>query len=89
MLLPMRQIFQEMSAEKLRLGLTILAVAWATLCISAMLSVGEGIRQGVLKTAQNGNGNLIYLSGGMATVDYGSFHQGKPLTLTVEDTKVV
>ncbi|MCQ9083294.1 ABC transporter permease [Vibrio harveyi] len=89
MLLPMRQIFQEMSAEKLRLGLTILAVAWATLCIAAMLAVGEGIRQGVLKTAQNGNGNLIYLTGGIATVDHGAFHQGKFLTLKIDDAKVI
>ncbi|MGL1337614.1 ABC transporter permease [Vibrio parahaemolyticus] len=89
MLLPMRQIFQEMVAEKLRLGLTILAVAWATLCIAAMLAVGEGIRQGVLKTAQNGNGNLIYLTGGMATVDHGAFHQGKFLTLKMDDSESV
>lgn len=89
MLLPMRQIFQEMAAEKLRLGLTILAVAWATLCIAAMLAVGEGIRQGVLKTAQNGNGNLIYLTGGMATVDHGAFHQGKFLTLKMGDSEIV
>ncbi|OLQ90100.1 peptide ABC transporter permease [Vibrio panuliri] len=89
MLLPMRQIFQEMSAEKLRLGLTILAVAWATLCIAAMLAVGEGIRQGVLKTAQNGNGNLIYLTGGIATVDHGAFHQGKFLMLKIDDAKVI
>ncbi|NVN81168.1 MULTISPECIES: ABC transporter permease [unclassified Vibrio] len=89
MLLPMRQIFQEMAAEKLRLGLTILAVAWATLCIAAMLAVGEGIRQGVLRTAQDGNGNLIYLTGGMATVDYGVFHQGKFLTLKADDTDVI
>ncbi|HBN6203605.1 TPA: ABC transporter permease [Vibrio parahaemolyticus] len=89
MLLPMRQIFQEMAAEKLRLGLTILAVAWATLCIAAMLAVGEGIRQGVLKTAQNGNGNLIYLTGGMATVDHGAFHQGKFLTLKMDNSEVV
>ncbi|HCZ9303908.1 TPA: ABC transporter permease [Vibrio alginolyticus] len=89
MLLPMRQIFQEMAAEKLRLGLTILAVAWATLCIAAMLAVGEGIRQGVLKTAQNGNGNLIYLTGGMATVDHGALHQGKFLTLKMDDSEVV
>ncbi|HHX8457298.1 TPA: ABC transporter permease [Vibrio diabolicus] len=89
MLLPMRQILQEMAAEKLRLGLTILAVAWATLCIAAMLAVGEGIRQGVLKTAQNGNGNLIYLTGGMATVDHGAFHQGKFLTLKMDDSEIV
>ncbi|HDY7663004.1 TPA: ABC transporter permease [Vibrio vulnificus] len=89
MLLPMRQIFQEMAAEKLRLGLTILAVAWATLCIAAMLAVGEGIRQGVWRTAQNGNGNLIYLTGGMASIDHGAFHQGKFLTLKIEDVGVV
>ncbi|EKZ9177522.1 ABC transporter permease [Vibrio vulnificus] len=89
MLLPMRQIFQEMAAEKLRLGLTILAVAWATLCIAAMLAVGEGIRQGVLRTAQNGNGNLIYLTGGMASIDHGAFHQGKFLNLKIEDVGVV
>ncbi len=89
MLLPIRQIFQEMSAEKLRLGLTILAVAWATLCIAAMLAVGEGIRQGVLKTAQNGNGNLIYLTGGIASIDHGAFHQGKFLKLKKEDVQVI
>lgn len=89
MLLPIRQILQEMAAEKLRLGLTVLAVAWATWCIAAMLAVGEGIRQGVLRTAQNGNGNLIYLTGGMASVDHGVFHQGKFLTLQKEDVDVV
>ncbi|WP_038174550.1 MULTISPECIES: ABC transporter permease [Vibrio] len=89
MQLPMRQIFQEMMAEKLRLGLTIFAVAWATFCIASMLAVGEGIRIGVLKIAQNGNGNLIYLTGGMATVEYGVFYRGKSFTLKAEDAEVV
>ena len=61
MILPVRQIVQEMAAERLRLSLTILAVAWATLCITSMLAVGEGLRQGVTRAAQSGNGNLIYL----------------------------
>ena len=81
MLLPIRQIFQEMASEKIRFVLTVLAVAWATLCISGMLAVGEGIRLGVMKTAQNGNGNLIYLTGGIATTDFGRFYMGKPLEL--------
>ena len=78
MLLPIRQIFQEMASEKIRFALTVLAVAWATLCIAGMLAVGEGIRLGVMKTAQNGNGNLIYLTGGIATIDFGRFYTGKP-----------
>ncbi|TFH92551.1 ABC transporter permease [Vibrio ouci] len=89
MLLPMGQIFQEMTAEKLRLSLVILSVAWATVCISSMLAIGEGIRQGVMRTAKSGAGNLIYVAGGIATVDYGTFYPGKSLTLKVEDIKVI
>ncbi|HDY3938861.1 TPA: ABC transporter permease, partial [Vibrio cholerae] len=52
-MLPIRQIMQEMAAEKLRLSLTILAVAWSTLCIAGLLAVGEGIRSGIVRTIQN------------------------------------
>ncbi|CAM3737208.1 ABC transporter permease [Vibrio aquimaris] len=89
MLLPIRQIFQEMVSEKIRFALTVLAVAWATLCIAGMLAVGEGIRLGVMKTAQNGNGNLIYLTGGIATIDFGRFYTGKPLELKLDDSEIV
>lgn len=89
MWLPIRQIFQEMASEKIRLALTILAVAWATLCIAGMLAVGEGIRLGVMKTAQNGNGNLIYLTGGIATKDFGRFYNGKSLKLKIDDAEVI
>ncbi|NAW56567.1 MULTISPECIES: ABC transporter permease [unclassified Vibrio] len=86
MLLPMRQIIQEMAAEKLRLTLTVLAVTWATLCIASMLAVGEGIRLSVIRTIQNGNGNLLYVTGGMASIDNGVFHEGQPLKLKVDDS---
>lgn len=76
-MLPIRQIMQEMAAEKLRLSLTILAVAWSTLCIAGLLAVGEGIRSGIVRTIQNGNGNLIHVSGGYATQTHGRFHEGK------------
>ncbi|CCO48630.1 Putative ABC transporter, permease component [Vibrio nigripulchritudo SOn1] len=89
MQLPMRQIFQEMAAQKLRLGLTILAVAWATLCIGVMLSVGEGIRQGVISTTERGNGQLIYVTGGIATVSNSQFFQGKALKLGEDDADVI
>ena len=89
MILPVRQIFQEMAAERLRLGLTILAVAWATLCITSMLAIGEGLRQGVIRAAQSGNGNLIYLTGGMATMSNGTFHQGQALKIHSEDAEVI
>ncbi|TKF21359.1 ABC transporter permease [Vibrio genomosp. F6] len=89
MMLPIRQIFQEMAAEKLRLSLTILAVAWATLCIATMLSAGEGLRQGLIRSSESGSGKLIYLTGGYATKDYGNFHVGKQLKLHFDDLDVI
>ncbi|MCL9781637.1 ABC transporter permease [Vibrio sp. S4M6] len=85
MTISIRQIVQEMSAEKLRLALTIFAVAWATLCISTMLSVGEGVRLGMLKVAHNGNGNLIYITAGRASIDSGQVQLGQQLKLTMQD----
>nr|VVV03831.1 Macrolide export ATP-binding/permease protein MacB [Aliivibrio wodanis] len=89
MLLPMRQIFQEMAAEKVRLSLTILAVAWATLCIATMLAAGEGLRQGLIRSSENGNGKLIYLTGGYATINSGNFYTGKELQIKSEDLDVI
>ncbi|MCG7498068.1 ABC transporter permease [Vibrio sp. Of7-15] len=89
MMLPIRQIFQEMAAEKMRLFLTILAVVWATLCITMMLATGEGLRQGLIRTSENGNGNLIYLTGGYASMTAGSFYQGKALSLQPDDINVI
>ncbi|PSW04402.1 ABC transporter permease [Photobacterium lipolyticum] len=86
---PLRQILQEMAAEKLRLGLTILAIVWATVSIASMLAIGEGLRQGLIRTTSNGNGNLIMLTGGYATQDYGNFSKGKQLKLKSEDADVL
>ncbi|PAR27576.1 ABC transporter permease [Vibrio metoecus] len=88
-MLPIRQIVQEMAAEKLRLSLTILAVAWSTLCIAGLLAVGEGLRSGIVRTIQNGNGNLIHVSGGYATQTHGRFHEGQALSLTEQDSQVL
>lgn len=86
---PLRQIVQEMAAEKLRLGLTILAIVWATVSIASMLAIGEGLRQGLLRTSTSGSGELIMLTGGIATQDYGDFSKGKQLKLKPEDVALL
>ncbi len=80
-----RQIFQEMAAEKVRLGLTILAVAWATLAIATMLATGEGLRLGLMRTSESGSGDLIIVNGGMASVNNGVFRKGEWLKLDISD----
>lgn len=57
-------------AEKTRLILTILAVAWGTASISGMLAVGEGLRL-TFSRAMSGVGNgVIYVRGGQTSTLY-------------------
>ncbi len=88
-MLPIRQITQEMLAEKQRLLLTMLAVAWGTLCISFMLASGEGLRQGLTRASQSGNGQLIYITPGYASFSSGRFLIGQALHLQVQDVDII
>lgn len=54
-----------------------------------MLAIGEGLRQGLIRTTSNGNGNLIMLTGGFATQDYGNYSKGKQLKLKPDDVDVL
>lgn len=85
----LRQIFQEIASEKVRFFLTILAVAWATLCISTMLATGEGLRLGLSTSAKEGSGKLILVTGGFATINNGTFHSGQALKLNAGDVKAI
>ncbi|AJQ97874.1 ABC transporter permease [Gynuella sunshinyii] len=89
MVLPLKQVFQEMAAEKLSLLLTILAVAWSALSIATVLAIGEGLRQGIIRTSSSGNGNLIYLSGGYAQHSHGAVIEGTRLKLQPEDVELI
>lgn len=82
---PFQQIFHEMAAEKLRLCLTILAIVWSTVCISTMLATGEGLRQGLIRNTTSGNGDLIYITGGTASITQGRFFRGKDVDLHITD----
>lgn len=82
---PLQQILHEMAAEKLRLCLTILAIVWSTMCISTMLATGEGLRQGLIRSTTSGNGDLIYVTGGTASITQGRFFQGKAFDLHLSD----
>jgi putative ABC transport system permease protein len=78
-----------MASEKIRFALTVLAVAWATLCISTMLATGEGLRAGLSKSAEQGSGKLILVTGGNASVNNGTFHVGQTLKLNMGDVAAV
>lgn len=63
-------LLQKLSAERTRIGLTIIAIAWSILSLTLMLAVGEGMLQANLKTLKQLGGNTLNISGGMPRNSY-------------------
>lgn len=84
-MISIKHIFKEMLAEKTRLFLTILAIAWGTLSVALMLSVGEGLRV-TFGNATNGVGqNVIFAQGGQTTTNYGGYPENLAVSLLQQD----
>jgi putative ABC transport system permease protein len=69
-MLSFRHIFREMFAEKTRLLLTIIAIAWGTISIALMLSVGEGLRITFGNATNSVGKGVIFARAGQTTENF-------------------
>lgn len=60
----------EIRQQKIRLLLTLIAIAWGTASITGMLAVGEGLRQSFGQAMRNVGKNLLVLSPATTTLHY-------------------
>ncbi|WP_108649616.1 ABC transporter permease [Dongshaea marina] len=82
MQIPFRQLITELSAEKMRLALTIIAIAWATTSITFMLAVGEGLRVSIEQSSNKGSDNLIVIYSGTSSKSSAGKSSGTPFNST-------
>ncbi len=81
----LREIIKEMLAQKTRLFLTVLAIAWSTASIAIMLSVGEGMRQHFGETMSSVGKMLLVVSPGTTSLNFDGKSKGVAVTLSRED----
>lgn len=84
-----REITKELFAEKTRIILTILAIAWGTFAIASMLAIGEGLRLNFANTMANAGNNLLTITPGNTSKSYRGSHQNMPILLTKKDLQII
>lgn len=88
-MLSIREIIKELFAEKTRIILTILAIAWGTFAIASMLAIGEGLRVNFANTMANAGNNLLTITGGVTTKNYLGIHKNQKINLTKKDLQII
>lgn len=80
--MPVPHLIKDMYVNKMRLILTIIAVAWGTFSVGTMLAVGEGLRLTFSKAIQCGSEALIVTPGESTRI-----YKGQPNHRVVEFTQ--
>jgi len=81
------QILKELFTEKVRMILTILAVAWGTFAITSMLAIGQGLRINFVQAVANSGKNLLTVEAGTTSKAYQGLAANTAIHLTKQDLK--
>jgi len=76
-------------AERTRVLLTILAIAWGTASITIMLALGEGLRVTFGRANRGIGQGILIVWPGQTSKPYGGMPEGQPVPLTPEDVTAV
>ena len=78
-------VLRGLSAQKRRIFLTILAIAWGTASIAGMLAVGEGLRQTFGRGISSGGSSIITVYPSYTSMDYKGVGKGVAVLLNKDD----
>lgn len=82
-------LLREIFAEKTRVLLTVFAIAWGTLSICLMLSVGEGALQTLTKLLDQMGANFVVVSGIKTSMPFEGISAGQKVILHRSDMKAL
>jgi putative ABC transport system permease protein len=83
------QFFRELSKEKTRMFLTIMALAWGAANTVLLLSVGEGLSRQFRKGFKGVGENIMVVSARQTTKAYAGFQPGRGMYLTEDDISLL
>ena len=88
-MLELKNMISEMVYNRTRLVLTVVAIAWGTIAITLMLSIGEGLRLSFANTTHVKSPGLIYISSSPSGKAYQGRPKGMLVGLTDTDIKAI
>lgn len=83
------EIWNSVRRNRLRTCLTGFAVAWGIFMLIVLLGAGNGLMNAVMQGYAGVNLNTMILSGGVTTMPYHGFSEGRSIILKSEDMQVL
>ncbi len=84
LLLFLKLIGREFKAQKLRMGLTILAITWGTISITLLMAFSVGLDQQFTKARQGLGERIVIIWGGQTSLPYQGLPQGRSIRFRTE-----
>ena len=83
-LLFLKLIGREFKAQKLRMGLTVLAITWGTISITLLLAFSVGIERQMNKSNRGLGDGIVIVWGGQTSLPYQGLPQGRRIMFRTE-----
>lgn len=80
----LKLIFREFKAQKLRMGLTVLAITWGTISITLLMAFSVGLEAQMDKSNRGLGDGIVIIWGGQTTMPYQGLPQGRRINFRTE-----
>jgi len=81
----LEEFLGDLRTQKLRAGLTMLAMTWGTIAIVLLLSFGEGLKQTLTDGLLNAGERIFMVYGGTTSREFEGLPTGRRIRLTEDD----
>lgn len=84
-----REFFTDLSRQKLRSSLTIVAIAWGTLSVILLLAFGRGLGTSMMNGMLGAGNQVIIIYGGQTSMNYEGLGIGRQIRYVEEDVDLL
>ena len=85
----LRQVLQNLRANKLRSFLTMFGILWGVISVVVLSATGEGFQRGNQRVLEELGKNVGIIWGGRTSLHAGGERAGRPILLTVDDARAL
>ena len=84
-----RQLWADLSAQRVRTTLTVLGITWGTVAVVVLLAFSVGLERQTIKRFHGLGDRIVVLFGGRTTMPHAGFREGRSVRLREEDAELL
>ncbi|MDE2663422.1 MAG: ABC transporter permease [Gemmatimonadota bacterium] len=84
-----RQLWADLSAQRVRTTLTVLGITWGTVAVVVLLAFSVGLERQTIKRFHGLGDRIVILFGGRTTMPHAGFREGRSIRLREADAEIL